>query len=217
MKPVDLDGLFDEKLAQYMEENKGKYTEKQWENIIPKLYKKFGDTYVAKIKATPKEYYAKMTDGELTETFAAHLAQKVPVPDFLCSEIEERNCIDALLPLLREGDGETVSYALNLIGADARAFPDYFSIITEEKFDEDIRDAAVEKLTPRSQLRSLIIKRAGRRSICWKFSPAPKRAARRSFISCSTSFSQTAAGCPCTLPISPLTATSARFRIFLKR
>ena len=146
MKPVDLDGLFDEKLAQYMEENKGKYTEKQWENIIPKLYKKFGDTYVAKIKATPKEYYAKMTDGELTETFAAHLAQKVPVPDFLCSEIEERNCIDALLPLLREGDGETVSYALNLIGADARAFPDYFSIITEEKFDEDIRDAAVEKL-----------------------------------------------------------------------
>ena len=124
MKPVDLDGLFDEKLAQYMEENKGKYTEKQWENIIPKLYKKFGDTYVAKIKATPKEYYAKMTDGELTETFAAHLAQKVPVPDFLCSEIEERNCIDALLPLLREGDGETVSYALNIIGADARAFPD---------------------------------------------------------------------------------------------
>ena len=39
-----------------------------------------------------------------------------------------------------------MSYALNLIGADARAFPDYFSIITEEKFDEDIRDAAVEKL-----------------------------------------------------------------------
>lgn len=106
MKPVDLDGLFDEKLAQYMEENKGKYTEKQWENIIPKLYKKFGDTYVAKIKATPKEYYAKMTDGELTETFAAHLAQKVPVPDFLCSEIEERNASTPFCPCSAKGTGK---------------------------------------------------------------------------------------------------------------
>ena len=64
MKLIDFDGLFDEKLSQYIEENKGKYTEKQWENIIPKLYKKFGDTYVAKVKSTPKQYYAKMTDRE---------------------------------------------------------------------------------------------------------------------------------------------------------
>ena len=31
MKLIDFDGLFDEKLAQFMEENKNKYTEKQWE------------------------------------------------------------------------------------------------------------------------------------------------------------------------------------------
>lgn len=94
MKLIDFDGLFDEKLSQYIEENKGKYTEKQWENIIPKLYKKFGDTYVAKVKSTPKQYYAKMTDRELAETLGAHLKQKVPVPDFLCSEIEGRNCAE---------------------------------------------------------------------------------------------------------------------------
>ena len=29
MKLIDFDGLFDEKLSQYIEENKGKYTEKQ--------------------------------------------------------------------------------------------------------------------------------------------------------------------------------------------
>ena len=73
MKLVDFDGLFDEKLTQFMEENKNKYTEKQWEDIIPKLYKKFGDTYVAKVKCTPKEYYAKMTNAELAETLIAHL------------------------------------------------------------------------------------------------------------------------------------------------
>ncbi|MFQ7076858.1 MAG: hypothetical protein ACLRSW_02370 [Christensenellaceae bacterium] len=146
MKLMDFDGLFDEKLSQYMEENKGKYTEKQWENIIPRLYQKFGDTYVAKVKCTPKEYYARMTDEELTATLSAHLKEQIPVPDFLCCEIEGRNCTEALLSLLKSDDGETVSYAINLVGADERAFPNYFSMITENKFDEDIRDAAVEKL-----------------------------------------------------------------------
>ena len=146
MKLMDFDGLFDEKLSQYMEENKGKYTEKQWENIIPRLYQKFGDTYVAKVKCTPKEYYARMTDEELTATLSAHLKEQIPVPDFLCCEIEGRNCTEALLSLLKSDDGEPVSYAINLVGADERAFPNYFSMITENKFDEDIRDAAVEKL-----------------------------------------------------------------------
>ena len=42
MKLIDFDGLFDEKLAQYMSENKKKPTEREWEDVIPKLYKKFG-------------------------------------------------------------------------------------------------------------------------------------------------------------------------------
>ena len=149
MKPIDLDGLFDEKLALYMEENKGKYTERQWENLIPALYRKFGDTYVAKIRATPKAYYAAMSDEELVSTFSAHLAEHIPVPDFLCSELEKRDCTDALLTLLSEGDGETVLYVINLIGADERAFPVYFSLLTGEA-DEDVKDAAAEKLKERA-------------------------------------------------------------------
>lgn len=146
MKLIDFDGMFDEKLTQYMEENKGKYTEKQWENLIPKLYKKFGDTVVGKIKCTPKEYYARMDDNELISTFENHLSSDVPVPEFLCAEIEKRNPVDALIPLLKSENGETVSYAINLIGDDARAFNEYFSIIVEEKFDVDIRDAAAQQL-----------------------------------------------------------------------
>ena len=90
MELIDFDGLFDEKLAIYMEEKKDKYTERQWEDVIPRLYKKFGDTYVAKIGCTPKEYYARMTNGELVETLSAHLSADVPVPEFLCNEIEAR-------------------------------------------------------------------------------------------------------------------------------
>lgn len=139
MKLIDFDGLFDEKLTQYMEENKNKYTEKQWEDVIPKLYKKFGDTYVAKIKCTPKEYYGKMTNEQLAETLSAHLREDVPVPEFLCAEIENRGEAETLLPLLKAEDTQTVSYAINLLGDDKRAFDAYFSILTENRLDEDIR------------------------------------------------------------------------------
>lgn len=139
MKLIDLDGMFDEKLTQYMTENKNKHTEKEWENIIPKLYKKFGDTYIAKLKCTPKQYYARMSDAELAQTLSAHLVGDVPVPEFLCAEIEERGAVDTLLPLLSCEDTQTVSYAINLIGDEPRAFDAYFSILAENRLDEDIR------------------------------------------------------------------------------
>ena len=139
MRLIDFDGLFDEKLTQYMEENKNKHTEKQWEDIIPKLYKKFGDTYVAKIKCTPKEYYARMSAEELAQILTEHLAQDVPVPEFLCNEIETRGAGNTLLPLLASEDTQTVSYAINLLGDDPLAFDAYFSILTENRLSEDIR------------------------------------------------------------------------------
>ncbi|MBQ9113377.1 MAG: hypothetical protein IJY05_00455 [Clostridia bacterium] len=139
MKLIDFDGLFDEKLAQYMSENKKKHTEREWEDIIPKLYKKFGDTFIAKIGCTPKQYYAKATDLELVEMLQAHLAEDVPVPEFLCTEIESRGAAETLLPLLAGDDTQTVSYAINLLGDDEKAFDAYFAILTENRLDEDVR------------------------------------------------------------------------------
>ena len=146
MMLIDFDGLFDEKLTQYMEENKNKYTEKQWEDVIPKLYKKFGDTYVAKVKCTPKEYYAKMTNEELVQTLSAHLAQDVPVPEFLCAEVERRGEADTILPLLSGDDTQSAVYAINLLSDDSRAFNAYFSILEENRFNEDVRCDVVDIL-----------------------------------------------------------------------
>ena len=139
MKLIDFDGLFDEKLTQYMSENKDKHSEKQWESLIPKLYKKFGDTLIPKLGCTPKEYYARMADDELAQTLLQHLQQDVPVPEFLCSEIESRNNAAVLLPLLKSDDAQTVSYAVNLLGDDESAFDEYFAILTENRLDEDVR------------------------------------------------------------------------------
>ena len=144
MKIFDIDGLFDEKLGEYIEQNKNKYTEKQWENIIPKLYKKFGDTYVAKVGCTPKEYYARMSNAELVATLSAHLRSDVPVPEFLCNELESRNDVEALLPLLGEKDSATQSYAINLILDDKRAYEAYFTLLCDEEADADVRDDVAE-------------------------------------------------------------------------
>ena len=139
MKLIDFDGLFDEKLTQFMEENKEKYTEKQWEDIIPKLYKKFGDTYVAKVKCTPKEYYAKMQDDELVACLQAHLEQDVPTPEFLCAEVERRDVSSALVPMLYSDNIEAVIYAMNLLGDAPVAHDAYFDILLENRADSGVR------------------------------------------------------------------------------
>lgn len=144
-KLIDFDGLFDEKLAEYIQSNPEKYTEKQWENVIPKLYKQFGDIYVAKAGATPKQYYAAMSDDELCETLERHYDESVPVSDFLCREIESRGCSDALIRLFDRREEEILTLAVNLAGSNEKAFPAYFRLLTSEVSD-DIKEAVCEQL-----------------------------------------------------------------------
>ena len=144
-KLIDFDGLFDENLAEYIQSNPEKYTEKQWENVIPKLYKQFGDIYVAKAGATPKQYYASMSDDELCETLERHYDEGVPVSDFLCREIESRGCSDALIRLFDRREEEILTLAVNLAGSNEKAFPAYFRLLTSEVSD-DIKEAVCEQL-----------------------------------------------------------------------
>ncbi len=144
-KLIDFDGLFDEKLAEYIRLHQDKYTEKQWENVIPKLYKQFGDTYVARAGATPRQYYAEMSDEELAETLERHYEEGVPVSDFLCREIEARGCSDALLRLLECREEEILTLAVNLAGSSEKAFPAYFRLLTSD-VSADIKEAVCEQL-----------------------------------------------------------------------
>ena len=144
-KLIDFDGLFDKKLSSFMEENFGKYTEKQWESIIPKLYKSFGDTFIPSAGNTPKGYYAEMGDEELVDTLAAHVREGVPVSDFLCNELEARNCPDGLLALMRSGEEELVAFAVNLAGDSVKAFDVYFDLLTGD-LDGEVKDTVVERL-----------------------------------------------------------------------
>ena len=144
-KLVDFDGLFDEKLAIYMQENAGKYTEKQWESLIPKLYKQFGDIYVASAGNTPKGYYAEMTDEELVDSLLRHTRENVPVSDFLCRELESRGCPDGLVELLKSDNEQLLTLAVNLAGSNPKAFDGYFRVLLSSA-SEDVKEAVCEQL-----------------------------------------------------------------------
>ncbi len=144
-KLIDFDAIFDEKLSEYMQQNAGKYSEKQWENLIPKLYRQFGDITIPSVGNTPKGYYAAMTDEELADSLRRHVEEGVPVSDFLCRELETRDCPDALIELLGGEDEELLLFAVNLAGANTRAFPAYFKIL-QTSGDGELKDAVTEQL-----------------------------------------------------------------------
>ncbi|MGN1234614.1 MAG: hypothetical protein ACI4U2_01370 [Christensenellaceae bacterium] len=145
-KVYDFDGMFDRQLGKFIEESEGKYSEKQWEEMIPKLYQKFGNTVYPRIGKTPRAYYADMTVEELVEELKAHYDQGVPVSDFLCSAMEEKDCTPALLSFLDDEREEVVQYAINMIGSDARAYSRYLNLIIGSDASDDVKELAIEKI-----------------------------------------------------------------------
>lgn len=146
MKLIDFDEKFNKKVAEMLEKHAGEHTEEEWEDAIAKAYEKFGDTYMGAIGMTPRQYFEKMTDSGLVETLKEYILQDVPVPDILCGELEKRGASESLLALLHETDEELVHYALNLIGSDSRALPRYAEMLSEEEYDEHVKDALADLL-----------------------------------------------------------------------
>lgn len=142
MKLYDFDGMFDEKLSEYVRKNADKYKEREWEDIIPVMYARFGDTVIKSLGKSPNSYYADMDDKELVAQLRAHLKQGVPVSEFLCNAIESRNADELLIPLLSGSDDE-ISYALNLLGASKAALHEYMRLL-KESGNEDVKNTCVD-------------------------------------------------------------------------
>ena len=150
MKLYDFDGMFDEKLSEYIAKNVGKYKEEEWEDIIPRLYQKFGDTKIKSLGKTPREFYAEMSDTDIIRCLKAHIREDVPVSEFLCNEIESRNVVESLLPMLDGGDSER-EYAMNMIGSDDRAIKKYLDMLVATD-DTDLKNRCVDLIKEKADL-----------------------------------------------------------------
>ncbi len=150
MKLYDFDGMFDKKITDFIEKNAGKYSESQLEDIIPKLYKQFGDVYIKSVGNTPNGFYSAMTDAELVSALRAHLKQNVPVSAFLCDAIEGRDAVSLLIPLL-DGSADEREYAVNLIGSDDRAIAKYMQMLLNEE-DADFKDRLADCIKEKADL-----------------------------------------------------------------
>ena len=74
LKVVDIDNIFDSFLVKYINDNKGKLSEKEWEEKIPLLYLDFGDTALDELDGkTPDEYYKEATAEELSQLLKEHV------------------------------------------------------------------------------------------------------------------------------------------------
>ena len=152
MKLYDFDGMFDKKLSEYISKNVGKYKEEEWEDIIPEMYTKFGNTVLKSLGTSPNGYYASMGDGELIKCLRAHVKNGVPVSEFLCKAIESRpGCGEMLLPLLESGEEGLKQYVVNILGADHRAIPVYMRLIPNDE-DEDFKNQCADFIKEKADL-----------------------------------------------------------------
>lgn len=145
MKLIDFDGIFDRKVSEYIAKNPGKYSEEKWSDILPKLYEKFGNTFIRSINTTPNLYYTIMTDKELADTLKAHIQNEVPVSDFLARELENRSETPAVSALLYDDDERVVKAIAEACGDGKEALKGCLNIVCGN-YSEDIKDIAAEKV-----------------------------------------------------------------------
>lgn len=149
IKVVDIDGLFDKYISDYVYTNVGKVSPEEIENKMPEFYDKFGDEKLAELDGkTPMTYYAESSAEELLETLKKHLETGVPVSDFLCEALRDADSETALVrELNKENDEEYTLYLMNVLNDKSSTAPAkrYLEFILWD-YSEPIRELATELL-----------------------------------------------------------------------
>lgn len=151
MKLYDFDGMFDAKLSEFIGKNPDKYTESEWEDVIPKMYRRFGDTFIKSVGDSPKGFYKKLSDEQLVAALTTHLKKQVHVSEFLYSELENRNAFGLVAHLLDGSDSEK-ECAVNLIGSDERVLDKYLEMLVSDKTDVDLKSRLADLLKEKADL-----------------------------------------------------------------
>jgi hypothetical protein len=150
VKVVDIDVVFDNFLVKYISENKGKFTEKEWEEKIPVLYLEFGSTPIDELGGiAPEKYYEGLSGSELALLLEEHVEQGVPVSDFLCEALIASDCEKYVVDFIdNEHNEELIFYSVNILSdkGSTIAFDRYFKMLLSDETSEDLKELLAEKL-----------------------------------------------------------------------
>jgi len=150
-KVIDIDQIFDDFLVSYINENRGKFSEKEWEEKIVNLYHIFLETPIDELGGvTPDKYYDGATAEELCELLCEHVRTEVSVPDSLCHALLNCDSEKLLASLVNsESSEELVCYAINILSEkkSTAAFDSYFELLLSNETSENLKELCAESLS----------------------------------------------------------------------
>lgn len=150
-KVIDIDSIFDNFITEYIQQNKGKFSEEEWENQICNLYEKFGHTKLPELNnLTPETYYNGLDGKRLCELLEQHINRGVSVSDFLCKALITSDCEEYLVRFISNVyDEELVAYCINILNDKNSivAFDKYFDLMFADDTCEDMKELLCESLS----------------------------------------------------------------------
>ena len=154
-KVIDIDQIFDNFLVKYINENRGKFDEKEWESKIVNLYNEFLVSEIEELGGVaPINYYKDASAEELVELLVNHVEQEVSVPDALCEALSLVDCDSLLLNCLNNTQSEElIFYCVNILSErnSTIAFNKYFDLLLSEVSSEDLKELLAEKLSENAE------------------------------------------------------------------
>lgn len=148
----DFDALFENYLQKWLEENKGKYTADELEDMLPQLYEEYVTTPCEEADGlAPEQYYARIDDAnELIDIFVKANEGDGNACSLLLDRIIE---VDACVPILKElvvkpNDAKIVIGAMNLLDEMGGDHPlsNYASWLVNPDVDEGVAEKSAEIL-----------------------------------------------------------------------
>ncbi len=117
IKVIDVDGLFDNFISDFVYKNIGKVKPEEIENKIPELYIEFGKTPLKELDGkTPESYYKEGEVGELLNVLKSHINKGVSVSDFLCEALRDSDSEKQIANELKNDNGEEYTlYLMNIL------------------------------------------------------------------------------------------------------
>ena len=150
IKIIDVDGLFDSFISDFVYKNIGKVKPEEIENKIPELYLEFGKTALKELDGkTPETYYKDVSVIELIEALKSHINTGVSVSDFLCEALRDSDSEKEIAnELLEDNSEEFTLYLMNVLSdKNSSVSADRFLEFILWDYSQPIRELATELLS----------------------------------------------------------------------